>query len=580
MAEAQSVPDNPMTNREIVSALEEIAFLLELAGENPFKSRSYENAARTFGMLEDDIETLVKEGRLREIPGIGDAIEKKVGELVTTGHLKYLDELREKFPSTLFELFSIPGLGAKRVRTLYEELGIRSLGELEYAIHENRLFTLKGFGLKMQEKVLDGIAFAQKQRGLHLFHVAALEAERLRNRLAEEPSVQRIAVAGSLRRRKEVIKDIDLVASSTDPEALMERFVSAEGVASVTVRGDTKTSVVLATGIPADLRVVTDEQFPYALHYSTGSKEHNVAMRHRAKEHGLKLNEYGLFRGDENLLCKDETELFARLGLPFIPPELREDMGEMQAERMPRLVERGDLLGVYHCHTVYSDGVALIAQMAEGAIERGYSYIVIADHSQSAGYAGGLAPQAVAKQQREIDALNATMKEFRILKSVESDIKSDGSLDYEDSLLARFDLVIASVHSRLTMTEEEATARLVKAIENPYTTILGHPTGRLLLARPGYPVDMGKIIDACAANRVAIEINASPHRFDLDWRHVKHAKDKGVKLSLGVDAHSVEGMDDIEFGLGIARKGWLEPEDLLNCMPAEEIIAWQQSKRA
>jgi len=569
-----------MTNKEIISALDEIAFLLELAGENPFKSRSYENAARTIGMLEEDVETLVREGRLREVPGIGQAIEQKIGELVTTGKLKYLEGLREKFPPTLFELFTIAGLGAKRVRTLYEELGIRSLGELEYAIHENRLLSLKGFGPKMQENVLAGIRFAQRQRGLHLFHVAASEAARLRDRLAEDPALARVAVAGSIRRRKEIIKDIDLVASGDAPEALMERFVATEGVHAVTARGDTKTSIVLDSGIPADLRVVSDDQFPNALHHFTGSKEHNVAMRHRAKERGLKLNEYGLFRGDDVLPCKDEAELFARLDLPYIPPELREDMGELQADRIPALVESKDLLGVFHCHTIYSDGVATVEHMARGAIERGYRYIAIADHSQSAGYAGGLCPQTVLKQHREIDALNRTFDGFRVLKSIESDIRSDGSLDYEDELLARFDLVIASIHGRFGMTEEEATARLVRAVENPRTTVLGHPTGRILLARPGYPVDLDRVIDACRANKVAIEINASPHRFDLDWRYVKRACDKGVLLCIGCDAHSVDGMDDVVYGLGIARKGWCEAGDLLNCLPAEEVIAWQKSKRA
>ncbi|MDX9975125.1 MAG: DNA polymerase/3'-5' exonuclease PolX [FCB group bacterium] len=569
-----------MTNRDIISALEEIGFLLELAGENPFKTRSYENAARTLGMIEEDIETLVREERLREVPGIGQAIEQKITELVTKGRLKYLDELREKFPPSLFQLFSIPGLGAKRVRILFDELGIRSLGELEYAIQENRLLTLKGFGPKMQAKVLEGIGFARQQHGQHLCHVAWREAARLRERLEEDPSLLRIAVAGSLRRCKEIVKDIDILASSKDPESLMERFVTTFGVVSVTNRGDTKSSVILGSGIAADLRVVSDEQFPFALHYFTGSKEHNVVMRQRAKERGLKLNEYGLFKGEKLMVCEDEAELFERLDLPYIPPELREDMGEFSAKKMPKLVELDDLVGVFHCHTTYSDGGALLKQMAQGAKDRGYKYIVIADHSQSAGYAGGLSPATIKQQHEEIDKLNKSMKGFWILKSIESDIRSDGSLDYEESVLKTFDLVIASVHSRLTMNEEEATARLLTAIENPYTTILGHPTGRLLLARPGYPLNMGRIIDACAANRVAIEINANPHRLDLDWRHVKRAKDKGVKIAIGVDAHSVDGMDDAAYGIGIARKGWIERDDVLNCMSAEEVIEWQQSKRA
>jgi DNA polymerase (family 10) len=569
----------PITNREIVAALEEIAFLMELAGENPFKSRSYENAARTLSMVEEDIPTLVREGRLRQVPGVGEAIDAKVTELVNTGRLRFLDELRLKFPPTLFELFAIPGLGAKRVRVLYEELGIRSLTELEYAAFENRLVTLKGFGPKMQERILEGLEFAKRQRGLHLFPRALHEAERLRAWLEQEPSVVRLEVAGSLRRRKEIVKDIDIVASATDPAAVTERFLKADGVAQVTAHGDTKTSLYLEAGMAADLRVVTDKEFPYALHHFTGSKEHNVRMRQRAKDRGLKLNEYGLFRNDKLVACKDEAAIFAKLDLPYIPPELREDMGEFEAKEMPKLVEWPDLLGVFHCHTSYSDGKASVAQMAQGAAERGFRYIVIADHSISAGYAGGLSPARIAQQHAEIDALNQTFDGFRIVKAIESDIRADGALDYDADVLARFDLVIASIHSRLNMTEEEATARILRAVENPYTAILGHPTGRLLLGRAGYPLDIDRVIDACKANGVAIEINGSPARLDLDWRHVKRARDKGVKLCIGADAHSVESLGDVVYGLGIARKGWCEPGDLLNCMDVEEVLAWRKSRR-
>ncbi len=567
-----------MTNSEIVAVLEELALLLQIAGENPFKSRSYENAARTIGLLDTDVESLVAEGRLKEIPGIGMAIEQKITELVTTGRLEYLEELRAQFPPTLFELFSIPGLGAKRIGTLYHDLGIRSLGELEYAIEENRLLTLRGFGPKMQEKILEGIAFAKRQRGQYLFPTVLNEAVKLRDWLLEAPGVVRVEIAGSVRRRKEIVKDVDLVASG-DAAALMERFVSAPGIERVAGRGDTKTSILLRSGIAADLRVVDDEQFPYALHHFTGSKEHNVAMRQRAKERGLKLNEYGLFKGEKSKPAKNEEDIFHWLDLPYIPPELREDFGEFEAERMPKLVERDDLIGVFHCHTSYSDGRATVAQMAQAARDRGYRYIVIADHSQSAAYAGGLTPDAIRRQHAEIDGLNKKQKEFRILKGIESDIRTDGALDYDDEVLAGFDVVIASVHSRLGMTEADATARIVRAIENPYTTIIGHPTGRLLLARPGYPLDVERIFDACIAHGVALEINASPHRLDLDWRHVKRARDRGVKLCIGVDAHSVDGLDDVFYGLGIARKGWLEAGNLLNSMTAEEVLEWQKSKR-
>lgn len=566
-----------MNKKEVAAVLEEIAILLELSGENPFKARSYSNVARAIEQHEEDIETVVREKRLRKIKGVGDALEKKVTELVTTGELQYHKELRAKFPESLFELFVIPGLGAKRIKTLYEKLGIRSLGELEYACTENRLIALKGFGPKIQVKVLEGLAFAKKHRGLHLFDTALAEAEHLRDWLAQDPSVIRIEVAGSIRRHKELIKDIDILASSKKPAVLMKRFVEAERVETVTAHGETKSSIVLQSGIAADLRVVSDKQFPYALHHFTGSKEHNVAMRQRARKQGLKMNEYGLFRGGKNIPCRDEASIFEKLGLPFIPPELREDMGELEADGLPGLVEQEDLLGVYHCHTTYSDGIATVTEMQQAARERGYAYIVIADHSQSAGYAGGLRPEAVRKQHKEIDNLNKRLKEFRILKGIEADIHTDGSLDYDESVLKTFDLVIAAVHSKLDMAEAEATTRIVKAVENPYTTILGHPTGRLLLSRQGYSLDFERVFDACSANNVAIEINANCHRLDLDWRYIKRAKEKGLKLCIGPDSHSVETLDDVVYGLGIARKGWLEPHNLLNCMTVEAFLAWRNS---
>ncbi|GMU90968.1 MAG: DNA polymerase/3'-5' exonuclease PolX [Candidatus Hydrogenedentota bacterium] len=564
-----------MTKKEVAAVLEEIAILLELCGENPFKARSYQNVARALEQHEEDLDTLVREKRLREVKGVGDALEQKIEELVTTGKLGYHQELRAKFPETLFEMFVIPGLGAKRIKTLYEDLKIQSLGELEYACRKGKIAGLKGFGEKMQQKILEGIAFSKKHQGLYLFHKALEEATRLREWIEKDKAVIRIEVAGSLRRRKEVVKDIDIVASSNKPETLMRRFVGAEGVERVTGHGETKSSVVLKSGMAADLRVVTAAEFPYALHHFTGSKAHNVAMRQRARDLGLKMNEYGLFRGDTLIKCKDERALFKELGLPFIPPELREDMGELELNTEPALVERTDLVGLIHCHTNYSDGAATVAQMAEAAKQEGYQYLVLADHSQSAAYAGGLSPTTVKKQHKEIDAINSKMKGFRIIKGIESDIRADGSLDYDESILKSFEVIIASVHSGLNMSEADATRRVVKAIENSYTTILGHPTGRLLLMREGYPLDYEKVFDAAVANRVAIEINANPHRLDLDWRYIKRARDKGVMFSIGPDAHSVEGIADVQFGVGIARKGWLAPEHLLNAMTAQQLLAWK-----
>ncbi len=568
-----------MNRKEVAAILEEIALLLELSGENPFKARSYENVARQILQSAEDVTDLVKAKRLRELKGVGEAIEQKITELVTTGQLKYYQELRAKFPESLFDLFKIPGLGPKRIKTLYEDLSIKTLGELEYACVENRLVSLKGFGPKMQQKVLDGLAFAKRHQGLFLVDTALEAAYAIRDHVRTGKSVSRVEIAGSLRRRKEVVKDIDVLASGSKPDAIMTRFVEAPGVEAVTNRGETKSSVVLSSGIAVDLRVVSNEQFPYALAHFTGSKEHNVAMRQRAKERKMKLNEYGLFKGEDRLIpCEDETAIFAALDLPFIAPELREDMGEFEADSLPDLVTRDDLIGVMHCHSTYSDGRSSIEEMAAAARDLGYAYIGFADHSQTAAYAGGLTPADVAKQHKEMAAIAEKLDGIRILKGIESDILGDGSLDYDEKTLKRFDFVIASVHSRLNMPESEATKRLIGAIRNPFTTILGHPTGRLLLSREGYPLDMDAVFDACAEHRVAIEINANPHRLDLDWRHIRKAKERGIKFCIGPDAHSVEGLADVDFGLGIARKGWLEKKDLLNCMDAEELLAWRQSK--
>ena len=564
-----------IANKDVVQTLEEIASLLDLAGESPFKSRAYANVARRIEQLDENVSVLAEEGRLREIKGIGDALEQKITEYVSTGALQYLETLRARFPESLFDLFRIPGLGAKRVRTLYSELGIESLQGLARACEDDTLSALKGFGPKMVEKIRQGIAFAKQHEGLHLYKAAANEAQRLKNLLSENPVVQQVDIAGSIRRHKEIIKDVDLVAASSDAASVMEQFVNDAEVATVTGHGDTKSSVVLQSGIAVDLRVVSEDEYPYALLHFTGSKEHNVALRQRAKERELKLNEYGLFHGSERLDCADETAIYAALELPFIPPELREDMGELELDATPELVEMDHLLGMIHCHTLYSDGRATIEEMALATQERGYQYLTITDHSQAAAYAGGLTPERVREQHDEIDRVNKKLKNFRLLKGIESDILSDGSLDYEEDLLATFDLVIASVHSKLDMTQAEATKRVVRAIENPYTTILAHPTSRLLLSRKGYPLDFDAVFEACAAHNVAIEINANCRRLDLDWRLVRKAKERGLKFSIAPDAHSVEGLDDMIYGIGIARKGWLEPGDVLNTMTAAEFLAWR-----
>ncbi len=565
-----------MENSEVVALLEEIAVLLELSGENPFKARAYENVARRIEGIEGNVADLAKEGRLREIQGVGDALEQKITEFVTTGKLKYHEDLRAKFPDTLFELFRIPGLGPKRIKQLYDELDIKSAAELGAAAREGKLEALPGFGKKMEEKILQGIEFSKEQEGRHLYNEAFEAAQRLKELIESEKSTTKVEIAGSLRRRKEIIKDIDILASSKNPKALMDRFVNDSHVARVTGHGETKSSVVLKSGIAADLRVVSEAEFPYALVYFTGSKEHNVVLRQRAKDRGLKLNEYALMKGEKNVPCKTEADIYKKLDLPFIPAEMREDMGEFEVELTPKLVTMDEVIGLFHCHSKYSDGRNTIVEMAGAAKDAGYQYMTMTDHSQSATIANGLKPDRVKKQQAEIDALNKKLKGFHVLKGIESDIRKGGELDYDDDVLATFDLVIASVHTGQDMTEAEATKRVVKAVENPYTTILGHPTGRLLLTRKGFPLNYEKVFDTCLANRVAVEINANCHRLDLDWRHVHRAKDRGVMLVIGPDAHSVDGIADMEYGVGIARKGWLEPENLLNCMTLAAFKKWKK----
>jgi DNA polymerase (family 10) len=550
---------------------------MELSGENPFKVRSYSNGARTIEQLDEDLETVVEEGRLENLKGVGEALAQKIEEMVKTGRIQFLEDLRDKFPPTITELFDIQGLGPKRIKQVYDTLGVASLKDLEAACQKGSLTDLKGFSAKMQDKLLEGIAFARRQQGQFLINKAFDAAERMLDWLREGRDVQRIELAGSLRRHKELVKDIDLVASSKKPKDLMQRFVDFEDVERVVGHGETKSSVVLKSGIAIDLRVVTDEQYPYALAHFTGSKAHNVVMRQRAKERDLKLNEYGLFKKDNQIIkCKDEEAIYKALELSWIPPELREDMGEFEAEKLPKLIEDKDVRGVIHCHTTYSDGRNTLEEMVEAAQEAGYEYIVITDHSQSAGYAGGLKPEKVAEQQDHIKKLNKKLKGFKVFSGIESDIRTDGSLDYDEDVLKSFDFIVASVHQKLDMTEDEATKRVVRALENPYTAILGHPTGRLLLSRKGFPLDMEKIYDAAVANNVAIEINANYKRLDCDWRHLRRGKEKGVRFSIGPDAHRVPGIEFIRFGVGIARKGWLEPKDVIATYTAKELLAWRK----
>ncbi|WP_029687546.1 DNA polymerase/3'-5' exonuclease PolX [Thermoanaerobacter sp. A7A] len=563
-----------MDKKEIANVLNNIGLLLELKGENPFKSRAYYNAARTIELLDEDIEILVKEDRLKGIKGIGEAINKKITELVLTGKMKYYEDLKASIPEGLVEMLKIPGLGPKKIKTIYEKLNITTIRELEYACIENRLIDLAGFGEKTQKKILEGIQFVKQFSGQHLYPEAYTEALKLKEYLDMTKTALVTEIAGSLRRKKEIVKDIDILAAASDSSKVMEAFVNYQDVREVIAKGDTKTSVTLKSGINTDLRVVTEKEFPYALHHFTGSKEHNTAMRHRAKQMGIKMNEYGLFKGDKLIECKSEEEVFNKLGLLYIPPELRENMGEIEAAEkgeLPKLIEEKDIKGVFHVHTTYSDGANTLVEMVEAARKLGYKYIGITDHSKSAFYAGGLKEEDLVRQWEEIEELNKKYNDIVIFKGIESDILPDGSLDYGEEILKQFEFVIASIHSHFRMSKEDMTKRMIKAIENKYTTIIGHVTGRLLLARDSYEIDIYEVIEAAAHYGKIIEINANPYRLDLDWRYVKHAKEKGVKLAICPDAHSIEGLNDVKYGVGIARKGWLEAKDVINTYEVHEI---------
>lgn len=567
----------------VVAVLEEMAAILEFKGENPFKIRAYANAARTLAATAEPIEELVETGKLAELKGFGEALTTRVTTLVETGRLPVYEELRSSVPEGLFDMMRIPNLGPRKVRAIYDQLGVTTLGELEYACNENRLAALPGFGLKSQQNILKGIADLKRYATHFLYAEAAPAAEQIVEALAAHPAVEDCQVAGSLRRHKEIVKDIDLVASSSEPEEVAEAFSGLAQVAEVVLSGPTKTSVRLSGGIACDLRVVEPSSWAAALLHFTGSKEHNTQLRGRAKKRGLTLNEYGLFKGKRPRRLKKEEDVYSALGLDFITPELREGLGEVEAAEggeLPELVEESDLRGVLHVHTTYSDGLSTLEEMARAARRAGYEYIGICDHSQSAAYAGGLGPKEVRQQQKAIDALNKKLKGFKVLKGIEADIMPDGSLDYDDELLSTFDFVIASIHSRFGLSEDEQTKRLLRAAAHPAVNIIGHPTGRLLLAREGYHVDMEALLEAAADRGVAVELNAHPQRLDLDWRLCRRAKELGVLVAVNPDAHHTEGLRDVAYGVGIARKGWLGAEDVLNSRDTDALLEFFASKRA
>jgi len=577
-----------MTAATMAEVLRNIALLLELKGENPFKVRAYRTGADLVETFSGDIVAAAAAGELKSVKGFGDALQQKLGELATTGKLEFYDKLKGDFSDDIFALFEVQGLGAKKIKLLHEELGVRSVADLKRVCEDGTAAKLAGFGAKTVAKLLESLAFQANHANEFRLSDAAPVVERILEMLRNHSDVNLATVAGSYRRGKETVKDLDFLVATKHPADVMADFVAMPGVKQVLGHGETKASVLLESGMQCDLRAVSNEQFPFAQQYFTGSKEHNVAMRQRALARGLSLNEYGLKPVDETdhkaspIAVQDEREIYHALSLDYIEPELRENTGEIEAAEhgnLPKLVELGNLRGVFHNHSTWSDGVRSIAEMAEAAHEHGLQYFGIADHSKASFQANGLSEERLRAQIAEIRELNKTYEHFKIFTGTEVDILKDGSLDYPDELLAELDYVVASVHNVFTLPEAEMTQRIIRAMENPYVTMLGHVTGRLLLQRPPYAVNIPAIIDAAAATGTIIEINASPWRLDMDWRWWKLARQKGVKCSINPDAHSIEGLQDVYFGMKTARKGWLTREDVVNCLPLGQIEEILQAKR-
>lgn len=580
-----------MTREAAADIFHRIALLLDLKGENPFKIRAYKTGAEIVESYPGDIMQLAAENQLKGVKGLGEALLDKLHEMAVTGRLEFYETLKAQFPEGLFELFELSGLGPKKIKALHVELGVGSIADLKRVCESGAAAQLAGFGAKSVEKILESIAFREAHASefrLDQVHPVAMQ---LRAFLQEQAAVARVEVCGSFRRGKEIVHDLDFLVATRHPLEVIAAFVAHPLVTHVIAQGDTKASVHVTDGLQCDLRAVSSADFPFALNYFTGSKEHNVALRQRALERGWSLNEYGLSVVEGRDVApppaiEDEAALYRALGLDYIEPVLRENNGEFEAAAngaLPELVKLENLRGVFHNHTTASDGRATLRQMAEAAIELGFQYLGIADHSKSSFQANGLNADRLRQQIQEIRALNAEFAAegipFHLFAGSEVDILRDGSLDFDDDLLAELDYVVASVHNALNLPEEEMTERLLKAIANPHVTMLGHVTGRLLTQRPASAVHLQKVIAAAAANGTLIELNASAWRLDMDWRWWKTARDQGVMTSINPDAHSTEGLQDVIFGIQSARKGWLRRRDVLNCLPLDEVTVALQAKR-
>jgi DNA polymerase (family X) len=573
-----------MDKKGVAQVLEQIASFLELKGENTFRVRAFRTAAKAVGALPGELTEALADGTLAATKGVGPATLQIVQEVAGSGRSSTLEELRGQVPPGLVEMLQISGLGVAKIRQIHEALGIDSLPELEAAARDGRLARLPRFGQKTAENILKGIAFLRRASAFKLAHHAVEESEGLRTALGALPGVLKAIVAGDVRRRLEVVRDIVVVlVADTSPAEIFRRIAEMPGVHEFAGQDERRVTLRFSGGEQAQIVVTTPKNVGAVLVQATGSEEHLTALAAHAKGAGFALDGAALWKGSTFVPTTDERSFYRALGLAEIPPELREGQGEVEAaarDALPTLLERRDLQGFLHCHTTASDGSNSVEELARACREAGYAWMGITDHSKAAAYAGGLSADDLLRQADEIDTVNARGPGIRVLKGVEADILIDGALDYDDAVLARLDFVIGSIHSRFGLSREEMTARMLAAMDNPYLAIIGHPTGRLLLSRDPYPIDMDAVVDKAAKTGVAIEINADPHRLDLDWRLLRRARAQGLMISIGADAHNLAGLRNVDYGVAMARKGWLTKEDVLNARPVEGFLAQVAMRRS
>jgi len=573
-----------MKNAEIAVLFSEIADFLEIKGENPFRVRAYRRAAQTMEGLAEDVAAVAARGELLEIPGIGKDLAGKIQEFLECGVVEYLEGLRREIPAGVVELMRIHGVGPKTAKVLYEQAGVDSVEKLEELAKEHKLAGIPGIQARTEENILKGIAVWRGGRERTPLGAALSLAEAILATLRDLDEVDQISMAGSLRRMKETVKDLDILVTSKTPARIMEIFVGLPNVAEVLAHGETKSSLRLREGIQVDLRVVEPECFGAALQYFTGSKQHNIRVRELAQRNELKVNEYGVFdgRSGKRMAGVTEEDVYRAVGLPLIPPELREDAGEIEAalaDRLPTLVALADIRGDLQLHTTWSDGAHSLADLAAGVQAKGYQYMAVTDHSKSVTVAKGMDEARVVQMIAEVRSLNRRLKRFRVLAGCEVDILADGSLDFPDEILAQLDLVQVSVHSRFKMSREEMTARIVRAVRHPLVHILGHPTGRLIGERAAYEVDMESVLQAARVAGIAVEINASPSRLDLNDLHARRAKDLGIPITISTDAHAMPQLEFMRYGVAVARRAWLSPGDVLNTLPVRDLVSWLGRRR-